>query len=362
MTRLDTIKSEDEFYNWVSNLNDIKKHFDFSIATEEQIEFFKTEGYIVFCSDISLSSKCKRYQVIAKLLATGTGNYKQRLVDYYATTSSYEKQRILYGEEKLEQLKKIASDIAKKNFERLGAPASKERLLRRGGTEEEYNLRTEKSRIKAEKTRQKNIADGYIAKHGRNSYQYWMDLGYSREDARTILEEEYFFNSYVAPTLEGYIKRYGEEEGTLKFSEVCKKRIATKRERYGTAFIYTRVSKESIRVFTPLLEYLYEKGYDKTRIYGINSKEYFIRTEDEIFFYDCVILDKKIIIEYNGSLWHVNPNVVTRFAPFLDKELTIEKDRRKREIAEANGFTFYVIWDTDNCQEKIQEIIDEHSL
>jgi len=66
-------------------------------------------------------------------------------------------------------------------------------------------------------------------------------------------------------------------------------------------------SQESIEFLTPIYAYLRVNGFDDKNIYW-KDNEYSIFDEFKIRRYDFTVPKLNLIIEYNGSMWHYNPN------------------------------------------------------
>lgn len=205
-------------------------------------------------------------------------------------------------------------------------------------------------------------------RHKRNyrCIEYWTSRGYSEEYGRAQIS----IQQTKLSSLDGYIEKYGDEEGrrlrqertsrwidTLKskpnYKDICKSRSKTHQyfiEKYGqeradeikrSRGCFTgSISKESILFFDELCECL---GIDKNSIiYGIN--EYKIETPSKTYFYDFTDTHNKIIIEYHGIAWHSkqpgDKNVVG-----VD---TYSHDKLKLQTAKDLGFSVIEIWSDDN--------------
>jgi very-short-patch-repair endonuclease len=72
-----------------------------------------------------------------------------------------------------------------------------------------------------------------------------------------------------------------------------------------------------------------------------------------------VLLDQKLIIEYNGLYWHAregneenwNSNIKT-----FDE--SIEYDKIKKNFIEEKGYVIIYVWEDENFDERRKEIID----
>ena len=142
--------------------------------------------------------------------------------------------------------------------------------------------------------------------------------------------------------IESYIKRHGEKEGKKIYKEKIKK----------STLDLPMTSIESIIFFIPLYKKIREYVSREDVFWGIRgSKEYFLwdNKTSKIFFYDFVILSKKIIIEYHGKRWHPNPSWDREkwekwelFGMNSDEKRAI--DLYKKSVAEKMGFTIVEVF------------------
>jgi len=201
--------------------------------------------------------------------------------------------------------------------------------------------------------------------------EYWLKQGFTNDEAIQKISE-----LQVGNGLDWYIKRYGKKEGEKRYNVRIKKWLEsykkalendpTINERKMISFC--NASKESLKVFEPV----YKKYKDKVRIYlGVeDNHEYFLRDGKSIVFYDFAIPQLKIIVEFNGSKFHPNTNVLTEnelknwksLFSNQNADTVIAKDISKKKIAEHNGYTVITIWDTDDKNQaisKIENLIEE---
>lgn len=182
----------------------------------------------------------------------------------------------------------------------------------------------------------------------------------------------------VSINLDGFINRYGKIEGLKKYDENIIKRKETSRkyfdcltpeqrkEKYAITpekigykryeewlekimVPLTRASKESELLFREVIS---KFDYNDNDIYiGIDDKkEYFIKDDKKIFFYDFTIKSLKIIIEYNGIAWHPKFESMNYFKPIGTKLSAIElynKQQYKINLAEQKGFKVLEVWSDD---------------
>ena len=133
-----------------------------------------------------------------------------------------------------------------------------------------------------------------------------------------------------------------------------------------------KASKESLKIFNPLIDWLLNNGILLSDIYcGIKgSKELCIYDKEnkKRYYYDFCVKSIGIIIEYNGEKFH--PNYQKYDIDFLtenwkcpyDKNLNvldiIKKDKTKIDFALRNGYDIHIFWSSDkDILEKIIKII-----
>lgn len=153
-----------------------------------------------------------------------------------------------------------------------------------------------------------------------------------------------------------YMRKYGSLD---KFHERIEKRRETNIERYGTAVVSARVSKESIEFFGRLESKLIDRGLCSDDIVRGTSKtrEYFINTKYGTFFVDFVIRSKKIAVEYNGVFWHPRADLEWR-NPMVDEQVAILKDEIKEKAIIEHGFKLIKVWSDSDLELEINKIVE----
>jgi len=154
-------------------------------------------------------------------------------------------------------------------------------------------------------------------------------------------------------TLTWFIKKYGELEGQQKYRERSQLISKLNRE-LGISQLANSVnargfSKVSQRLFWALynsLDYL----KSKTVYFGELNHEFGCSTNTN---FDFVVVEDKKIIEFNGDVFHANPEIYSSNEcphPFC-KEATAhelwEKDRIKNQKALDKGYRVFVVWEAD---------------
>lgn len=110
------------------------------------------------------------------------------------------------------------------------------------------------------------------------------------------------------------------------------------------------ISKEATSLIEDLINsnpwLRYHEIYYRTPEGG---KEYFLSDKDGISFYDFVVLDAKVILEYDGAKWHPTPEEVELYGDDIMEVTGISykeafsRDLAKLERAKKNGFEVFKI-------------------
>lgn len=248
---------------------------------------------------------------------------------------------------------------------------------------------SEEDSLKKVKEYQKENSDKFVSKILENPEKYkdrtptqigyWLKRGYNENDAIEKLKQRQDVTS-----LEFYNKKYGEEEGLIRYNKRVLNISYTSSRKYyidkygkeeGNNLYNTlvknrivpmsRASKESFYFLKEVFKYLRKNGIDKNDIYwGVgHSSEWFINTGNSIFFYDFTIPKLNIIIEYNGTMFHPNPDKILKdwkcLYSGLSYDVVLKNDILKKQIAINKGFEYIVVYSDDNLAIKLTEIIDK---
>ena len=184
---------------------------------------------------------------------------------------------------------------------------------------------------------------------------YWINKGYSEREANELLSKR-----QSTFTLEKCIKKYGEEIGRVKYKN---RQIKWRKKLLDSGNLASGYSKISQELFNEVIK-KYPVDLNKV-YYATHNGEFYIRMKGSDFYqYDFTDLDKRKIIEFNGDMYHANPNTYLAENcpnPFI-KNLTAkeiwDKDKQKINIANLRGFEVLTIWESEYKQNK-QEIIDK---
>lgn len=219
----------------------------------------------------------------------------------------------------------------------------------------------------------------------KNSYDYEKaSIEYEKRKESVLINLDFFINKFN--DIEIGIEEF--EKHKINISNTMKKyhSTLTKEERVKKHSIYTllnkiedleerkeiynnwlkkvtvpitRASKESLLVFNEVIDFLKSININDIYIGKDDNKEYFIRDDDYIFFYDFTILSKKIIIEYNGVAFHPKLENIETFKPIGTKLTPTElynKQKYKIDLAKSSGFKVLEIWSDDEY--KVQKCIN----
>lgn len=79
-------------------------------------------------------------------------------------------------------------------------------------------------------------------------------------------------------------------------------------------------------------------------------------------FYDFIIKDTKILIEFHGSYWHGSPEIYTKDQLNSIQKKSIQNDRYKKYLAQNSGYEIIYIWEHhfNKDKDKVKKyLIDE---
>lgn len=179
--------------------------------------------------------------------------------------------------------------------------------------------------------------------------EYWISRGYSLKEAQENVKER-----QAVGRLDKFIERYGEKEGTERWTKRQEKWRKTIKDKYIA--IGGAVSSVSLDLFEYLDNYFEYKEFQ----YGIMNEKYISNKEKEkTFGYDFTDNVNNKIIEFNGDYWHMNPKIYKASDFNKNKKMTAkeiwEYDKNKINLAKKYGYDVLVVWEKDyrNNQEKI---------
>lgn len=194
-----------------------------------------------------------------------------------------------------------------------------------------------------------------------NTFEYKQEkYGWSREQF-----DEY--NSSRAVTIENLVKKHGEVEGIKKWKKYCDRQAYTNTldyfiEKYGEVegrSKYNYVCEK--KFFNCGYSDVSKELFDNLRPYFENNSLYY--ADKECFYYDdeykktyyldFYIKELNIGIEFNGDMWHANPNKYKADdnPNPIEKDLTTqdiwEKDERKNNFLKTKLNKLIIIWESE---------------
>ena len=192
----------------------------------------------------------------------------------------------------------------------------------------------------------------------RNTCQvkYWIKKGYSEEDAKQKVSER-----QSTFTLEKCIAKYGEEEGTRRYTErqtkwstkveaMYQQGMFSKVPLTQNSSIFSKFEKDMVDSIIDELEL--DLDIDDINCYR-NSQFQLSNVNEEcsnkIFSYDFKFENK--IIEFNGDFWHMNPDMYDSDYSHPYTNLSAEEkwkiDEIKCQCAIENGYDVLTIWESE---------------
>lgn len=256
----------------------------------------------------------------------------------------------------------------------------------------EFNEKVSKTKITIENLIKKHgIEDGSVKyteliekKRYINTKQYYIDK-YGENEGLLKYKEKSDKLSYYN-TLEHYIDKYGENEGSLKYGEYRSK-LSTNIDKLILKYndidiakeIYTNfiikvsnnhtVSKESINFFKILISIITDfLGVQLTYVYGYQNEFYIVDDSNykdiKVIYYDLLIEDFNLIIEYNGVYWHPNPEwklekLESWTHPKNNTNYThnLSIQERRENIAKEKGYDIINIYNDNPIHDNIMKIL-----
>ena len=307
---------------------------------------------------ISVSSKIKSIDIFYYILLSNTSDWFNLYTEYRLSKSTVRKLEIKYGKEISNN---FSLNLSTKSTGRTPnswmTPAfwEKKGFSYKDAINEVSKKQSIISKNAHSKKRQNN---NNYREYNPLCLDYWITRGFSYNESNRLMTEYKAINSH---TVDKFIALYGEIDGKRKFKEKNEKRLKTIFERYGT---YTassgKISKGSIRVFVTLYKAIRKMGVSRDKFnFGITGSSEYVRTNAEIkktYFYDFVVRDLNIAVEYNGLYWH--PRNIDEWRGYGDFYEKTDYDETKNKFIEELGFKLFVIWEDDNFKQKIEEIVE----
>ena len=183
-----------------------------------------------------------------------------------------------------------------------------------------------------------------------NRQKYTTSLQYFIEKYGDIkgVEEWNKVNRFKSNSLNSYIEKYGDD-GVLKYIQYCKNRS-------NNGVFSSKISQD---LFDAVHELISLPSNMKIYYHRLN-KEFgvFNNILKKYTYFDFVIPDLKICIEFNGDVFHANPEIYksTDTPNPYDKSLTSkaiwEFDKFKNQELINRGYNIIIVWEKDYKYDK----------
>ena len=207
----------------------------------------------------------------------------------------------------------------------------------------------------------------------------WQDTLNSKSE-----QEKIEINKKKALSLENFISKYGLEIGTQKYIERNKKQAETLSSYYNLDECksilgdekgiemyeklqnilvdkkakFLRSSKQATKFFDLFVSWLKSSNITFDYIKYGSANEFKIEYAPRChYFYDFILMPYKLIIEYNGSNWHPNKNLLTekqwnRWKHPFDKTINADeaynKQQEKISYAQSLGYKVLEVWNSES--------------
>ena len=211
-----------------------------------------------------------------------------------------------------------------------------ESLRKNGYTDEQISHIKSTHATKSKHTRE-NFIERYGFEDGMDKYTEWLS-GSKNRSCRSVEGtmirlgmDEHAAKEYVrskqARGLDYFIRRYGPVDGEIRYLEYNKKRLS-----YPNA-----VSKPQKELCMWLHATLVGRKVEGVPV----TQQPTIRFSDGSWIFPDIVIDNKIVVEFNGEYWHSLPEVV-------------EKDKIKYQKLSCADYKLIVVWYNDYINDKEQ--------
>jgi G:T-mismatch repair DNA endonuclease (very short patch repair protein) len=200
---------------------------------------------------------------------------------------------------------------------------------------------------------------------------YWVNKGYSEEEASEIIS-----TNSDTQSLESCIRRYGIEDGTIKYNEMCEYRkehytldgfIARHGQEEGERLwlnkYVNRLDSKAAKNFFDSVITAIPSGYN-IHVGGDGKKEFGVRNieNNKYYLYDFVIPKLGVCVEFHGDYWHCNPNKYAAdfFHPQSNKyaaDIWAYDQLKIDTMTKYRGYETTVVWESE-AKAKLPEVIN----
>lgn len=263
-----------------------------------------------------------------------------------STAVSLENMIKMYGEE--EGKKKFEQYREKQAY----SNSFEYKQKKHGWTKEEYDSFNKSRAVTLENLikkhgdeKGKEIWKNYCTRQAYTSTNEYLIDKFGEEETNNI-------NLCKSHKLDGFISRYGEEEGRKRYDEYIENAKCNK-----------TYSETSLKFFNTLIERLKNEKINCDNVmYGEYEKLQWSKSGD-LYYFDFFIPELKFVIEFNGDYWHCNPSKYKGEYYHPHKKMTAFQiweydDIKKNVIKNEFGYNVFVVWENDVKKHK-DEVIDK---
>jgi hypothetical protein len=191
----------------------------------------------------------------------------------------------------------------------------------------------------------KSNPEKYASKYP-TKIEYYLERGLTEEEAKERISE--IQNRF---SLKICIEKYGEKDGIRIFQNRQEKWHRSLTDNGNIKGGYSEISQ---KLFREMINFYDIKELSKVFFYTKNS-EFILKSGKSILLYDFTDTFRMKIIEYNGDQYHANPNIYVpdsyphpyhKSVGYTAKDIW-DKDKNKIELANKNGYEVLTIWDSE---------------
>lgn len=139
-----------------------------------------------------------------------------------------------------------------------------------------------------------------------HKYKYMTNIEYWVKEANgneTLAKELY--SKFQTRDLDYFVDKYGQEEGTIRHSTKTAKWVKSYKKQNFSKVSQVLFEEIMLQIIDKVdIENVYFATFDRDDMKGYQNKEYRLQTGTSYIFPDFILLDKKRIIEFDGSYWH----------------------------------------------------------
>ena len=186
---------------------------------------------------------------------------------------------------------------------------------------------------------------------------FWMNKGYTYEESVDKVRKIQATN-----TVEYYVKKYGYEMGVAEYNDrnsswgVLMRDLREKSGKVGNSY-----SKAATTLFETVIRRLSDDGivFDKV-CYGENEFSKWDTEYNRVYFYDFVINDIKLCVEYNGIMFHPKDGDYDWKCLFSGKSYdeVYAYDKRKQQLIKDFGYELIIVWEDDVFEKSVVKIVN----